>query len=104
MRRCLTIDPDHSGEVIQEVQSKWMAQDIIHMLDTYIDHFRSLNGIYFDIGLNDELGMYEACPFLIQKLDAYGINYTFESFEGGHFSKTFSRLEVSLSFISDHIK
>ncbi len=93
-----------SGEVIEAVQAKWVTQDVFHMLDTYVDNFRSLNGIYFDIGLSDELGMDEAYPFMLQKMDAYGLDYTFEAFDGGHFTDTFGRLEVSLAFISDHMK
>jgi len=93
-----------SGEVIEEVRTKWVAQDVFHMLDVYIDNFRSLNGIYFDIGLNDELGMYEAYPFMLQKMDAYGLEYTYGTFEGGHFTDTFARLELSLAFISDQMK
>ena len=90
-----------SGAVIPEVAMKWYEHDVFTMLDTYIENFRSLDGIYFDIGLNDELGMHQAYPFLVQKLDAYGVEYTYETFNGGHFTNSFERLEVSLEFCSD---
>lgn len=90
-----------SGDVIPNVYMRWAAHDVFQMLDTYIDNFKSLEGIYLDIGMYDELGMNEAYPFLIQKLNAYGVNYQYETFEGGHFTNTFERLEVSLGFISD---
>ena len=90
-----------SGAVIPEVAAKWYANDVFTMMDTYIDNFKSLDGIYLDIGMNDELGMQAAYPFIIQKMDAYGVTYTYETFNGGHFTNTFERLGVSLEFISD---
>lgn len=93
---------DHAtGAPIPEVAMKWYAHDVFNMLDTYSDNFKSLNGIYLDIGMSDELGMDEAYPFLIQKLDAYGVEYTYAPFEGGHFTNAFERLAVSLEFCSD---
>lgn len=93
-----------TGDVVAEVYQRWAQHDVFQMLDSYIDDFRTLNGIYLDIGLNDELGMDEAYPFIIQKLDAYDLDYTYQTFEGGHFSETFARLEVSLAFISDKME
>ena len=86
---------------IPEVSERWYQNDVFTLLDTHVDDFKSLKGIYFDVGYYDELGMNLAYPFIIQKLDFYGINYTFEEFEGGHFDKTFARLEVSLEFCSN---
>ncbi len=90
-----------SGDVIQEVRNKWLEHDVFSMIDTHVGNFKSLNGIYFDLGLYDELGLGDAYPFIIQKMDAYGIDYTYETFQGGHFTKTFERLAVSLAFCSD---
>ncbi len=90
-----------TGAPIPEVAMRWYAHDVFNMLDTYIDNFKSLDGIYLDIGSGDELGMDAAYPFLIQKLDAYGVQYTYQNFNGGHFTNTFERLAVSLEFCSD---
>jgi len=89
---------------IPEVSAKWYQNDVFTLLDTHVDNFKSLKGIYFDVGDYDELGMNLAYPYIFQKLDAYEINYTFESFPGGHFDKTFSRLAVSLEFCSSALK
>ena len=89
---------------IPEVSAKWYQNDVFMLLDTHVDNFKSLKGIYFDVGDYDELGMNLAYPYIFQKLDAYEINYTFESFPGGHFDKTFSRLAVSLEFCSNALK
>ncbi len=90
-----------SGNVIPEVAMKWYSHDVFTLIDSNVANLNSLDGIYMDIGLNDELNMEEAYPFLIQKLDAYGVEYTYETFEGGHFTNSFERLAVSLAFISD---
>ena len=93
-----------SGEVIDHVWAKWLENDPFTMLDTYGNDFKSLNGIYFDCGKLDEFGWGVPYEFFIQKLDAYGITYTNELHDYGHFDKMFSRLEISLSFCSDKMK
>lgn len=90
-----------SGNVIESVRNRWLENDPFTLLDIYADNFRSLNGIYFDYGNFDELNVGAGNDFLMQKLNAYGINYNYQTFDGGHFNKLFSRLEVSLSFCSN---
>ncbi len=90
-----------SGEVISSVANRWYANDPFTLLNTYADNFRSLKGIYFDCGNFDELNMCAGNGFMMQKLDAFGINYTYDTFDGGHFDKIFSRLEISLEFCSN---
>ena len=92
-----------TGAVIPDVREKWLAHDVFTMLDTYHENFRSLSGIYMDAGIYDELGMNQMMFACAQKLDAYGIPYTAEEFEGGHFNRLFSRLERSLAFCSEHM-
>jgi len=86
---------------IPAVEDLWHQNDVFRLLDTHVDNFKSLKGIYFDVGEYDELGTNLTYPYIIQKMEAYGINYTFEEFPGGHFDKTFSRLEISLEFCSN---
>lgn len=90
-----------SGDINESVRERWLENDPFTLLDTYANNFRSLNGIYFDCGSYDELNICAANDYMKQKLDAYGINYTYEGFDGGHFSNIFSRLEKSLSFCSN---
>ena len=93
---------DHNTvQAIPEIAMKWYAHDVFSLLDAKIDNAKDLNGIYLDIGMNDELGMEQAYPFLIQKLDAYGVEYTYETFNGGHFTNAFERLAISLEFCSN---
>ncbi len=92
-----------SGDVIPAIADLWYENDPFSMLDTYADNFRSLKGIYFDCGNFDELESCEGNDYMKQKLDAFGIEYTYETFDGGHFDKMFSRLAISLQFCSDKI-
>ena len=92
-----------SGDVIPAVADLWYENDPFTMLDTYVANFDSLNGIYFDCGNYDELNSCAGNDYMRQKLDAYGIEYTYETFDGGHFNKMFSRLAISLQFCSDKI-
>ena len=93
-----------SPDPVPEVAMRWYQHDVFTMLDMHVNEFKSLKGIYFDVGIYDELGTGLAYPYLFDKLNYYGINYTFESFDGGHFDKTFERLATSLAFCSDALK
>lgn len=79
----------------------WHQNDVFSLLNTYHDTFNSLNGIYLDVGIYDELGTQLAHVPVIAKLDFFGIDYTFETYEGGHHSNMFERLAISLQFCSD---
>jgi len=92
-----------SGAVIPGVRDRWYQHDVFTLLDTHVNEFKSLRGIYFDCGIYDELGSAAGYPYLMEKLNYYDINYTYKTFEGGHFNKMFSRLEVSLNFCSEHM-
>jgi len=92
-----------SGDVIEEVRLRWLEHDVFTMLDDYSNNFRSLNGIYMDAGMYDELGINEMMGAFSMKLDGYVIPHKAELFEGSHFNKIFSRLEISLAFCSDHM-
>ena len=92
-----------SGDVIPSVAAQWYTNDPFTMLQNpvYAANFSTLNGIYFDCGNFDELNICAGNDYMIQLLDAIGLNYTYVPFDGGHFSNIFSRLEVSLAFCSD---
>jgi len=96
---------DEFGNAIPEVSEKWLKHDVFTMLDDPInlENFKSLEGVYLDAGLQDELGMKDMSDALSMKMTAFGIPHTYENFDGGHFSKLFSRLEISLKFCSDRM-
>jgi len=93
-----------SPDVIPEIANLWHQNDVFSLIDSHVNELNSLKGIYFDVGIYDELGMGEAYPYIIQKLNYFDIDYTFETFEGGHFNKTFERLGISLTFCSNVMK
>lgn len=83
------------------VLERWYANDVFTLLDTHHDAFKSLNGIYFDVGMYDELGTQLAHEPVIYKLDHFNVDYTFETYEGGHHSHMFERLAAALEFCSN---
>ena len=88
---------------VPEVINLWYQNDVFTLLDSYHDAFNSLNGIYLDVGIYDELGTQLAHVPVITKLDSFTIDYTFELYAGGHHSNLFERLAVSLEFCSNRI-
>ena len=94
---------DEFGTILPDIREKWMKHDVFSMLDDplYLNNIKSLKGIYLDAGLQDELGMNAMADAFSTKLTAFGVNHTYENFDGGHFSKLFSRLEISFEYCSD---
>ncbi|WP_053991569.1 esterase family protein [Mangrovimonas sp. TPBH4] len=99
----LPFEFDEYGSVhpVMEVMDRWHQQDVFSMLDIYYDNFNSLNGIYFDVGIYDELGTNLTHPYIVEKLNFYNIDYTFETYEGGHHTNMFERLAIALEFCSN---
>lgn len=99
----LPIDDD--GNIKPDIRELWLEHDVFTMLDnpSYLDNIKSLEGIYLDAGLQDELGMNQMADAFSQKMTTLNVTHTYENFEGGHFSKLFSRLEISLEFCSDKL-
>ncbi len=89
---------------VPEVVGRWYQNDIFHLMDVYHDDFNSLNGIYIDVGALDEIGTQLAYPYVIQKLNAYNIDYYFETYNGGHQTNLFAQLAKSLEFCSNHMQ
>lgn len=98
----LPIDWD-SGAIILSVREKWMEHDVFTLLDKQAESLQSLNGVFIDCGTMDELGFTAIVDAFCQKMEAMAIDHTYESFEGGHFTHMYSRLEKSLTFVSEKI-
>ena len=90
-------------ELVPEVANLWHQNDFYSLLELYHDDFNSLDGIYLDDGLLDELGTQLAHPPVIDRLNNHNIDYTFETYEGGHHTHMFERLAASLEFCSNRI-
>ncbi len=94
---------DDLGAIIPGIREKWLEHDVFSMLDDplYLNNIKSLKGIYLDAGNQDELGMNAMADAFSTKLTVFGVNHTYQNFDGGHFSKLFSRLEISFEYCSD---
>ena len=90
-------------ELVPEVVNLWYQNDVFTLLDSYHEAFNSLDGIYLDVGLTDELGTQLAHVPVISKLNLFNIDYTFETYEGGHHTNMFERLAVALEFFSNKL-
>jgi len=86
---------------VMEVMNRWHQQDVFSLLDLYHDDLSTLNGLYFDVGIYDELGTNLTHPYIVNKLNYYNIDYTFETYEGGHHTNMFERLAIALEFCSN---
>ncbi|MBT8256978.1 MAG: hypothetical protein KJO49_00790 [Bacteroidia bacterium] len=86
---------------VPEVIGKWYQHDVFNLLDTYHADFNTLDGIYFDVGIYDELGTHLAHEPVKAKLDFYNVDYTFVQYEGGHHTHMFEQLANALQFCSN---
>jgi len=91
-------------ELVPDVVNLWYQNDVFNLLDSYNEAFNSLNGIFLDVGLLDELGTNLAHQPVLAKLDHYNIDYTYETYQGGHHTHMFERLAASLAFCSNNMK
>lgn len=101
----LPLQFDQEGHLhpVPEVVGRWHQNDVFTLLGSYQDALNSLDGIYLDVGLYDELGTHLAHGPVIAKLNNIGIDYTYETYEGGHHTNMFERLAVALKFYSTHM-
>lgn len=91
---------DDTCAIREDILLKWAENDPIQLFSVHKEDLQSLKGIYFDVGNNDELqSSYFMIPF-IDSLNASGISNSFEIYEGTHFNKLYSRLRLSLAYLS----
>lgn len=99
----LAFQSDGHLQPVLEVVNLWHQNDVYSLMNTYVESLNSLNGIYLDVGLSDELYTYLAHEPVISKLIDLNIDYTFETYEGGHHSNLYERLGIALEFCSKNI-
>jgi enterochelin esterase-like enzyme len=81
--------PLEDGEVKPLILAKWNANVPLVMIDQYIPSLRKYDAIAIDVGLQD--GLIGANRELSEILTAYGIEHTFETYEGDHTNKVSER-------------
>jgi S-formylglutathione hydrolase FrmB len=92
---------DENLQVREDVLQRWAAHDPAQMIPAHISDLASLRGIYMDGGDKDELGLGLVAQMVSQALSAAGIENQFEMFDGMHMDKMYTRLAVSLRYLSD---
>jgi S-formylglutathione hydrolase FrmB len=94
--------PTRSGEVVPAVAVKWAANSPVAMLDQYVPNLKKYKAIALDIGLQD--GLITGNRLLVERMDAFGVPHTFETYEGDHGNRIPQRLEEKvLPFFSKQL-
>jgi enterochelin esterase family protein len=84
------------------VWARWLEHDPIYAVERYADNLRRLRLIYMDCGSRDEANLHFGARVLSRKLDALGIEHTYEEFDDGHrniqyrYSDSLPRLAAAL--------
>jgi enterochelin esterase-like enzyme len=83
--------PTKDGLPVPEVQAKFAANAPLAFVDQYIDNLRKYNGIAMDVG--DQDGLRIDAGKLHAIFDSYGLNNTFEIYNGTHTSAVADRIQ-----------
>ncbi len=81
--------PLENGKVDELALAKWNANVPLVMIDQYIPSLKQFDAIALDIGLQD--GLLEQNRRLSEVLAAYGIEHSFETYEGDHTNRVAER-------------
>jgi S-formylglutathione hydrolase len=85
------------------VAAKWAANSPLAMIDQYIPNLKRYVGIGMDVGLQD--GLKASNEQLANVLAAYGIEHSFETYEGNHVNRIAERMEQHvIPFFSGHLR
>lgn len=94
--------PGTEGPEAALVAAKWAANSPLAMIDQYIPNLRLYDGIGMDVGTQDGLNV--SNKQLADVLTAYGIDHSFETYEGDHVNRIAERMEQHvLPFFSAHL-
>jgi enterochelin esterase-like enzyme len=86
--------PVKDGQPQPAIVAKWHANSALAMVDQYIPNLRKYRAIGGDVGLQDNL--LSTNQQMAQTLNAYGLNYKFETYEGDHTNRIADRVEMKL--------
>lgn len=96
--------PVKDGELQPEILRKWDANRPLNSLDQYIYNLKKLRGIGFDAATKDIEGIPASIETLDSELNKYGIEHTFEIYEGDHINRVAERIENKmLMFFSQNL-
>lgn len=90
-----------SGKIIPSVWNRWLEHDPYTLLNTMGDNLKTLNGLYFDVGTQDDWS--HSNVVFHNALTARNIPHRFEQYNGDHFNKLYSRIEIALTFCTSNM-
>jgi enterochelin esterase-like enzyme len=95
--------PYADGEVQPLILAKWNGNTPLAMVDQYIGVLKGYDAIAIDVGLQD--GLLASNRQISDILSAYGIEHSYETYEGDHTSGVAARFEGSvLPFFSQYLQ
>jgi len=95
--------PVKRGQLQPEILAKWTANRPLVTLDQYISNLKKLHAIAFDAGTRDQ-AIAASITVLDKELKKYGVNHTFEIYEGDHINRVAERIETKmLAFLSNNL-
>jgi len=94
--------PSQDGKVQPEVVARWVANAPLAMLDQYVPNLKRLLAIAIDVG--DQDGLAASNQELSRVLTQFGIEHSFETYDGDHTNRIAARVETKvLPFFSKHL-
>ncbi|HUU17768.1 MAG TPA: alpha/beta hydrolase-fold protein, partial [Sedimentisphaerales bacterium] len=92
---------DENVQIREDVAQRWAVYDLLQIFPDHVSDLASLKGIYLDAGDKDELGEQLIAQAFSEALSAAGIEHQLEIFDGAHMDNLYTRLVLSLSYLSD---
>jgi S-formylglutathione hydrolase FrmB len=84
-----------TGELREDVWSRWLEHDPIHLVERHAAALERLSLLFFDCGLRDEFNLHVGARVLAERLTALGVRHEHEEFDDGHGGVSY-RQDVSL--------
>lgn len=90
----------HTAEVDEAQWQRWLAHDPLHIVDDADAQaqLRSLKALFIDCGFKDQYHLHYGARRFVKKLEAAGIEHTYEEFGDNHSSIDY-RLDTSLPIL-----
>ena len=86
--------PVKDGVVQPLIAAKWIANSPLAMIDQYVGNLKKLKAIAGDVGTAD--GLMASNKQMEEAFTNFGVNHTFETYEGDHTNKIGERIEMKV--------
>jgi S-formylglutathione hydrolase FrmB len=94
--------PTKDGQVQPLIAAKWVANSPLAMVDQYVGNLKKFHAIAGDVGTSD--GLMASNKQLEEAFTNFGIQHTFETYDGDHTNRIGARIEMKvLPFFSENL-